>query len=235
MLRLDSIASCLATGLILFLVIFFLPIERCHTRMASLKMRQLEEAWNQNMAQHFLPSWINVLDESMIEWFNKWDPGSMCVGRKPYSFGNERHTICCALTSILWRSQIVEGKDRTTELGKNKWEDLGKTVCFMLRMCEPIFSTGKCDVIDSGFCVSKVITDLLEFGVYVDELIKKRKYWPKGIPGDAIDKYFSDKDVTHVDMLKAITEEGPEGKALKIFCFKEPDYVMKIMATWMTL
>ena len=32
-----------------------------------LQMRQLEEAWNQNMAQHFLPSWINVLDESMME------------------------------------------------------------------------------------------------------------------------------------------------------------------------
>ena len=38
-----------------------------------------------------------------------------------------------------------------------------------------------------------------------------------------------------MDMLEAITEEGPEGKAFKIFCFKEPEYVMKIMATWMTL
>ena len=27
-----------------------------------LKLRQLEEAWNQNMAQRVLPSWINVLD-----------------------------------------------------------------------------------------------------------------------------------------------------------------------------
>ena len=36
-------------------------------------------------------------------------------------------------------------------------------------------------------------------------------------------------------MLKAITEEGTEGKAFKIFCLKEPEYVMKIMATWMTL
>ena len=38
-----------------------------------------------------------------------------------------------------------------------------------------------------------------------------------------------------MDMLEAITEEGPEGKVFKIFCFKEPYYVMKIMATWMTL
>ena len=38
-----------------------------------------------------------------------------------------------------------------------------------------------------------------------------------------------------MDILEAITEEVPEGKALKIFCFKEPQYVMKIMATWITL
>ena len=38
-----------------------------------------------------------------------------------------------------------------------------------------------------------------------------------------------------MDMLEAITEEGPEGKAFNIFCFEEPEYVMKIMATWMTL
>ena len=36
-------------------------------------------------------------------------------------------------------------------------------------------------------------------------------------------------------MLEAITEEVPESKAFKIFCSKESEYVMKIMATWMTL
>ena len=81
----------------------------------------------------------------------------------------------------------------------------------------------------------KGISALLEVGVYAAALIKKRKYWPKGVPGDAIVEYFADKDVTHVDMLEAITEEGPKGKAFKIFCFKEPEYVVKIMATWMTL
>ena len=32
-------------------------------------MRQLEEAWNQNMSQQCFPSWINVIDYSMMEWF----------------------------------------------------------------------------------------------------------------------------------------------------------------------
>ena len=62
-------------------------------------------------------------------------------------------------------------------------------------MCEPIFSAGKCVVLDSGFCVSKGIKNLLEFGVYATAPTKKRKYWPKGVPGDVIDQYFTDKDV----------------------------------------
>ena len=37
-----------------------------------------------------------------------------------------------------------------------------------------------------------------------------------------------------MDILVAITEEVPEVKAYKIF-FKETEYVMKIMAAWMTL
>ena len=83
--------------------------------------------------------------------------------------------------------------------------------------------------------MSKGITALLEVGVYAAALIKKRKYWPKGVPGDTIDGYFADKDVTHMDILEEITEEGPESKAFKIFCFEGPEYVMKIMAIWMTL
>ena len=205
--RLNHIMSCNRFD-------YILSTLRCTDREVPneygfFQMRQLEEAWNHNMAQQFLPSWINVIDESMTEWFNKWAPRFMCVGRKTHLFGNEWNTICCALTSILWRSKIVEGNHRPTHLGPKKWEELGKTVGLMLRMCELIFSTGKCVVLDSGFFMSKGITYLLEFGVYAAELIKKPKYCPKGVPGDAIDQYVSEKDVTYVDILEAITEDDP--------------------------
>ena len=83
-------------------------------------------------------------------------------------------------------------------------------------MFQPIFSIGKWVVLDSGFCVPKGITDLLKFDIYTDEIIKKRRYWPKGVPGYAIYQYFADKDVTYVDMLETITEDGTKGKAFKI-------------------
>ena len=40
------------------------------------------------MAEEFNPSWINVLDESMMDWFNKYAPVFMCVGRKTHTIGN---------------------------------------------------------------------------------------------------------------------------------------------------
>ena len=63
----------------------------------------------------------------------------------------------------------------------------------MLRMCRPIFGSGKAVVLDSGFCVTKVITELEARGVYAADLIKKRRYCPKGVPGDLIDSHFEDK------------------------------------------
>ena len=63
-------------------------------------MRKMEESWNLNMSEEFNPSCINVLYEGMMEWFNKYTPIFMCVGRKPHPFGNEERTICCGLAYI---------------------------------------------------------------------------------------------------------------------------------------
>ena len=56
-------------------------------------MRQMEKAWNKTMADEFNPSSINVLDNNMMEWYNKFAPGFMCVGQKPNTFGNGLHTL----------------------------------------------------------------------------------------------------------------------------------------------
>jgi Transposase IS4 len=127
------------------------------------------------MEDQFDPSWINCLDESMMEWLNQFTcPGFMCVGRKPHPFGNERHTICCALSTIMWHAEIVEGKDRPTQLGQKEFNDLGgPTVGLMVHMTKPIHHTGKVVVMDSGFCVAKGIVEMEKKGVYGQALIKK--------------------------------------------------------------
>ena len=95
-----------------------------------------------------------------MEWFKKYAPGFMCVGHKTHPFANERHTICCGLTSILWRAQIEQGKDLPGPLGKKEYNELRKTVSLTLRMYRPIFGSGKAIVLESGFCVAKGITEL---------------------------------------------------------------------------
>ena len=192
----------------------------------------MEEAWNKNMADKFSPSLINVLNESMMGWYNKFDPGFMCVGWKPCPFGNESHTICCGLTSVLWRAHIVEGKDRPAQMSLKLHSDLGITVGFIILICEPLFSTGKYVVMDSVFFVSNGIVALVAKGVYVGALIKKRRYWPKSVAGDLIEQNFAYKEVGGVDMLEASTEDG---KPFRVFFLKYPEYVMKVMASWMTL
>ena len=62
----------------------------------------------------------------MMEWFNKYMPIFMFVGSKPHTFSNSRHTVCCGLNSILWRSHIVEVKDRPQQLRKKEYKELGK-------------------------------------------------------------------------------------------------------------
>ena len=73
-----------------------------------------------NTAEGFNPSWITVLDEIMIEWFNKYAPKFMCVVHKTNPFCNEGHTIFCGFTSILLRAQIVEGKYIPQQLGQKE-------------------------------------------------------------------------------------------------------------------
>ena len=147
------------------------------------------------MEEKFNPGWINVLEEIIMERFNNYSPGFIFVGRKPHPFGNERHMICCGLTSILWRPQIVEGKYCPSQRGAKKHQELGKTVGLILRMCKHIFGSGKAVVFDSGVCVAKGIVELEYRGVYGGVLTKKRRYWPNNVPDNDTDKHFEGNEV----------------------------------------
>ena len=90
---------------------------------------------------------------------------------------------------------MVEGKDQPklpngTWAFQTTWEKEGhtKTVKLLLDMMEPIHGTGKVVTGDSGFCMELGMTALNEKGVYGQFLIKKRRYWPKHVPGELIDE-----------------------------------------------
>jgi hypothetical protein len=196
------------------------------------EVRDLINAWNNNMMDVFSPSWVSCLDESMSKWTSRWTcPGFMFVPRKPWPMGNEYHSICCALSGIMYWIELVEGKDRPPELGQPEHNtSLGKTVGLMLRMCQSIYHSGKLVILDSGFCVLKGIIELKKVGVFASALIKKRRYWPKDVDGDAIHDHFAAKDVGDVDAWPGELD----GVRFHLFCMKEPDYVMSLMSTYGT-
>ncbi len=59
-------------------------------------------------------------------------------------------------------------------------------------------------------------------------MIKKRRYWPKYVKGDAIDVQFKDDEVGDVGSLAGKLQQV----RFVIFCMKEEEYVIKLMATY---
>jgi hypothetical protein len=49
---------------------------------------------------------------------------------------------------------------------------------------------------------------LKKIGVFASAVIKKRRYWPKYVPGDSIDDRMKDKDIGNVDALLIETLDG---------------------------
>ena len=79
--------------------------------------------------------------------------------------------------------QIVEGKDKLKEIGKDKYHEYRKTRGLIIRLCTPLFMTGKVVVLDSGYCVLLAVIALKKMGVFSSTLIKKRIYWPQYVKG----------------------------------------------------
>ena len=199
-------------------------------------VRLMLQIFNEHYVDQHSPSWLNVLDESMNTWLNKWCPGFMCVPRKPHPFGNEYHSIADGDGGkpIMWRVKLQEGKDRPKDTQRNwafpsEFESrYFKTASLMLEMTVPIHNTGKVVTMDSGFCVTAGILAMHDHGVYGQSLIKKHgRYWPKHVPGDHIDDHFKGKELGYTETYKQ--EVG--GKQFLVHCTKNVRYVTKIMST----
>ena len=193
------------------------------------EIRQMLAAFNDHMRSIFLAGWVSCLDESMSIWTRKWTcPGWMFVPRKPHPKGNEYHSICCSVSGVMYGIEIVQGKDRPQQLNKPEYHEKGKTASLLLRLCKPLFATGKLVVLDSGFCVLDALLTLKQYGVFASAVIKKRRYWPKNIPAEVIKKYFEDKAVGDCHRLPG----EREGIKFDVFAHKEPDYITMFMSTY---
>ena len=92
----------------------------------------------------------------------------------------------------------MEGIDIHPERVRPEFGEIGKTVGTMMWCTRPIWNCAKVVIMYSVFCVTKGLVELLKKGVFVSELIKKRRYWPENIKGDAIDAHFALEKVVNI-------------------------------------
>ena len=122
--------------------------------------------------------------------------------------------------------ELVKGKDCPPELyspPKNQ-----RTTHLLLTLCQSIYSSGKIVVLDSGFSVMSALIALKKKGVFAHAVAKKRRFWPRHVPGDAIEKHMALKAIGDTDCLNGELN----GEKYSIFVMKEPDYTMKLMSTY---
>ncbi len=123
---------------------------------------------------------------------------------------------------------MVEEKDHPSQPSE-LFSEAGKMGGLLMRMLQCCFATGRYVVLDSDFCVLKAIVALKKHGVFAGALIKKRRYWPTLIPGNAMQSMFDGED-KRVGAFLGISG-NLDGEDFFLWGMKEPGYVMKMMAT----
>ena len=97
-----------------------------------------------------------------------------------------------------------------------------------MRMTKPLWGTWKVAIMDSGFYVLEGLISLVEKGVLGSALIKKRCYWPKGVPAEEILRNIQNKEVGYVDAVQGSIRR----KSYHIMAMKDSDYVVLMMMTY---
>ena len=99
------------------------------------------------------------------------------------------------MSKSLWYVEITEGRDCSRDPGRPEFDEIDKTLVTIMRYTRNIWNCAKVFIMDSGFCVTKGLVELQNKRVFGAALIKKRRYWPANIKGDAINDHFSSKEV----------------------------------------
>ena len=187
------------------------------------------------MAEHFHSSYISCLDEAMIPIESARNcPGHMYVpSKRPHPNGNMVNAIACAKTKIIYHVELAEGKDHPSHV-QCEFEELGATTALMLRMTRRIWSSGDVVIMDSRFATLSGLLNLLAHGVYATIAIKKKRYWPREVPGDEMEQRMEHARLGACFAQRGLitTSEGTTPHTFHLVALKDMDFVAKYMTTW---
>jgi hypothetical protein len=115
----------------------------------------------------------------MNQWLGHGMPNLKKIPRKPHSIGQEYKTTAetdyCCIIRLDINGDILPQKfeDRDTP----------KTIASVCRLTEPWFYSGRTIIADSWFGSPKMVRIMRgRYNLFSIMQVKKRRYWPKGMP-----------------------------------------------------
>lgn len=203
------------------------------------RVRKMCKMWQEHQNRYgIVPSFLNVTDESMMEFLNRTCPGWQWVDRKPKPYGNLFHTAACALTAIIFSLELFEGKDRPLWMDPPEFEDLFNTNAFnktkvgglMMRMAKPLFNTNSVLVHDSGFQSVAAMQELWKKGVFPSCLMKKKAHYARFTDGLANESFIKQQQYL-TPFCKPMTFES---MPWRVIAHKDTKHLVQLLTTYGT-
>ena len=134
-------------------------------------VRGLVDLYNKSREEQVTPGWLITADETMVAWRGQKGilnitkcPHLSWVPRKPEPLGVELKTVGDALSGIMLRIEICEGKEPMK--AKKYSAEYGATTACTMRLFEPWFGTDRVAAADSWFAGVKTTWAMLDNGLH---------------------------------------------------------------------
>lgn len=174
--RFKKISQCLS---------YYVPNDDEATPTSLKQVLRMYQEFNKHMRKKYSPSFCVCIDESMTAWTNRWSSAIWnYVPRKPTPMGTEVKNIADAMNAVVFVMEPVYASQEP-----KMFEDRYKKMCAtMLRLTleAGMWETPRVLIGDSAFTSLEAMVALHSHKIHSVFSIKKKLFWPKGIPGDEL-------------------------------------------------
>ncbi|KAL1933931.1 hypothetical protein VTP01DRAFT_8021 [Rhizomucor pusillus] len=163
-----------------------------HQQDPLYQIRGFLRTYNANLQDALTPGRYLCVDESMNQWLGKGMPNIKKVPRKPHSVGQEYKTVADTTTCCI--IQLDFSGDTVLQEFDDRYSH--KDIASVCRLTKPWFHPGRTIIADSWFGSPLMVREMKKHGLFSIMQVKKRRYWPRGMPAndilDALGEEFGD-------------------------------------------
>ena len=190
-------------------------------------VREMQRSFNEHMEKVFTPGTVTCLSESVVAYHSDDAPAWAFAGRRPpHPHGFAYHTMTDETTAVVFRLELVEGRHQPPQDAPPT--PRGSMAVRLDRLTAPLRGRGHIVVLDAASCELDGLVDLAKKGVYAAAVVRKRKCWPRHVPGEDILAYMKDKPVGELHVAQGTLE----GVKLNFNCVRHSRYTFVLVSTY---